>query len=61
MKRLFFIFSSALLLIAAMSVIGQRKNLSPKEERREIREKRRAERLAEYERMMDSLVLSRNF
>lgn len=37
------------------------KVLSPKEERREVREKRRAERIANYEKFMDSLVLSRNF
>ena len=61
MKRMFFIFSTALLLLAAVSVIGQKTKLSPKEERREQREQRRAERLAAYERMMDSLVLSRNF
>lgn len=61
MKRLFLILATTLLLIAAAGVIGQRKNLSPKEERRELREKRRAQRLADYERMMDSLVLSRNF
>ena len=42
-------------------MIGQKKELSPKEERREQREKRRAQRLADYEKMIDSLVLSRNF
>jgi len=50
-----------LLCAAAATVIGQKKMLSPKEERREVREKRRAERIANYEKMMDSLVLSRNF
>lgn len=49
------------LLIGAAAVIGQKQNLSPKEERREQREKRRAQRLADYERMIDSLVQSRNF
>ncbi len=61
MKRLFYALTAVLLLIAAASVIGQKKNLSPKEERREIREKRRAQRIADYERMMDSVILSRNF
>ena len=61
MTRLFVILGTALLLIAAAGVIGQRKSLSPKEERREQREKRRAQRLADYERMIDSLVRSRNF
>ena len=37
------------------------KVLSPKQERREVREKRRAERIANYEQFMDSLVQSRNF
>ena len=50
-----------LLCAAAATVIGQKKMLSPKEERREVREKRRAERIASYEKMMDSIVLSRNF
>ena len=48
-------------LRAAATVIGQKKMLSPKQERREVREKRRAERIANYERMIDSIVLSRNF
>ena len=50
-----------LLAATAFTVIGQKKILSPKEERREVREKRRAERIANYEKFMDSLVLSRNF
>ena len=61
MKRFFYIFVATLLLIATASVVGQKTKLTPKEERREQREKRRAERLAAYERMMDSLILSRNF
>ena len=44
-----------------VTVIGQKKVLSPKQERREVREKRRAERIANYEQFMDSLVQSRNF
>lgn len=50
-----------LLCAAAATVIGQKKMLSPKEERREVREKRRADRIASYEKTMDSLVLSRHF
>ncbi|MBQ1979500.1 MAG: DUF4251 domain-containing protein [Alistipes sp.] len=61
MKRFLFIMAALLCVVVAVSVIGQKKNLSPKEERREVREERRAQRLAEYEKMMDSLVLSRNF
>lgn len=61
MKRFLFIVAALVLAVAAVSVIGQKKDLSPKEERREVREKRRAQRLAEYEKMMDSLVLSHNF
>ena len=61
MKKAVIILSGLLLCAAAATVIGQKKMLSPKEERREVREKRRAERIANYEKMMDSLVLSRNF
>ena len=61
MKRFLFVAVALLCAVATISVIGQKKNLSPKEERREVREKRRAERLAAYEKMMDSIVLSHNF
>lgn len=61
MKKTVIIFASLLLCAAAATVIGQRKALTPKEERREVREKRRAERIASYERTIDSIVLSRNF
>ncbi len=61
MKKAVIILSGLLLCAAAATVIGQKKVLSPKEERCEVREKRRAERIANYEKMMDSLVLSRNF
>lgn len=56
------IFVAGLLLCAgAVTVIGQKKVLSPKQEQREVREQRRAERIANYEKTMDSIVLSRNF
>lgn len=61
MKRIYFLFAALLLVLMAAAVVGQKTNLSPKEERREQREKRRADRLAAYEKMMDSLVLSHNF
>jgi hypothetical protein len=61
MKKAVIILSGLLLCVAAATVIGQKKMLSPKQERREVREKRRAERIANYERMIDSIVLSRNF
>ena len=61
MKKTVVFVIGVLLCAAAVTVIGQKKNLSPREERREIREKRRAERIAEYEKFMDSLILSRNF
>ena len=61
MKRFFLLSTLLLLVMGGAVVIGQKKELSPKEERREQREKRRAQRLAEYEKMIDSLVLSRNF
>lgn len=60
-EKIILIVAGALLCATAVTVIGQKKILSPKEERREVREKRRAERLAEFERSTDSLVLSRNF
>lgn len=61
MKKTAIIVISLLLGAAAATVIGQKKELSPKEERREVREKRRAERIANYEKFMDSVILSRNF
>ena len=61
MKRFFLLSTLLLLVVGGAVVIGQKKELSPKEERREPREKRRAQRLADYEKMIDSLVLSRNF
>ncbi len=63
MKRsvIFVAIASLLLCAAVVTVIGQKKVLSPKEERREVREKRRAERIANFEKTMDSIVLSRNF
>ena len=61
MKRFLLAVVALLLVVATASVIGQKKNLSPKEERLEVRERRRAQRLAEYEKMIDSIVLSHNF
>lgn len=61
MKKTVIIVVGLLLCAAAVTVIGQKTQLSPKQERREVREKRRADRIASYERTMDSLVLSRNF
>ena len=61
MKRIYFLFAALVLVLMAAAVVGQKTNLSPKEERREQREKRRADRLAAYEKMMDSIILSHNF
>lgn len=61
MKRSVIFITCLLLCAAAVTVIGQKKVLSPKEERREVREKRRAERIANFEKTMDSIVLSHNF
>lgn len=61
MKRIITIVCIVAICALGYRVIGQKTNLSPKQEKREIREKRRAARLAEYEKFMDSLVLSRNF
>ena len=61
MKRFVILIASLLLCAGAVTVIGQKKVLTPKEERREVREKRRAERIANFEKSMDSIVLSHNF
>ena len=62
MKKILLI-SVALVLacVVCYTVVGQKQTLSPKQERREAREKRRAERQADFEKYMDSLILSRNF
>ncbi len=60
-KRLLFVF---IILLSAMAaaVIGQGNNkLTAKQEKREVREKRRADKQAAYEKMIDSIVLSRTF
>ena len=46
MKKTVIIVLGLLMCAAAVTVIGQKKVLSPKQERREVREKRRAERSA---------------
>ena len=69
------LFLAALLIFAAMLVVGytqsskmtkmtastQSVKQEQREQRHKEREERRAQRLAEYERYMDSIVLSRNF
>ncbi len=60
-KTVIIVVTGLLLCAAAFTVIGQKQVLSPKQERREVREKRRADRIAEDEKFTDSLVLSRNF
>ncbi len=61
MKKTAILLCGLMLCVAAVTVIGQKKMLSPKEERREVREKRRAQRIADYEKMVDSIVLSHSF
>lgn len=61
MKKTAIILLGLLLCAGAVTVIGQKKVLSPKQEQREVREQRRAERLANYQKTMDSIILSRNF
>ena len=53
MKKTVIIVVGLLLCVVGVTVIGQKKNLSPKEERREVREKRRADRIASFEKTMD--------
>ena len=59
MKKTVIIVVSVLLCAVCATVIGQKKILSPKEERREVREKRRAERIADFEKTMDRPSFSR--
>lgn len=61
MKKTILYITALVLCAVCLSVIGQKKVLSPKEERREVREQRRAQRLADYEKFMDSLVMSHHF
>lgn len=61
MKKTILFVVAAVLCAVCFTVIGQKKVLSPKEERREVREKRRAERIADYEKFIDSLVLAHQF
>ena len=53
MKKTAIFVMGLLLCAAAVTVIGQKKVLSPKQEQREVREQRRAERLANYQKTMD--------
>ena len=43
------------------NILQKQRPVSPREERKEAREKRRAERIANYEKFMDSVVMSRHF
>ncbi|MFI3317382.1 MAG: DUF4251 domain-containing protein [Rikenellaceae bacterium] len=50
------------LCVLAVAVTGQSDNkLTAKQEKREVREKRRADKQAAYEKMIDSIVLSHTF
>ena len=53
MKKTVIIVVGLLLCVVGATVIGQKKNLLPKEDRREVREKRRADRIASFEKTMD--------
>lgn len=66
MKKYLLILAALLTGVACFAVWGDsqkttQRDPSPKSEKREAREQRRAERLANYEKFMDSLVLSRNW
>ncbi len=62
MKKRFTVILCLALCAASAIVIGQAEGqLSAKEERREVREKRRADRQAAFEKSIDSIILSRNF
>ncbi|MEG1622713.1 MAG: DUF4251 domain-containing protein [Alistipes sp.] len=62
MKKSLLIVLFLVLGVMCYAVIAQqKKQASPKDERREVREQRRAVRLEQFTKMMDSLVLSRTF
>ncbi len=62
MKKKITVILSVLLCVASLMVIAQSgSKLSAKQERREVREKRRADKQAAFEKSMDSIILSHNF
>ncbi len=61
MKKLIITLTVLLATATAITVIGQKRNLSPKQEQKEVREQRRADKIASYEKSIDSLVLSHHF
>ncbi|MFI3281703.1 MAG: DUF4251 domain-containing protein [Rikenellaceae bacterium] len=62
MKKRLLLVCVVMLCALAAAVTGQGDNkLTAKQEKREVREKRRADRQAAYEKMIDSIVLSRTF
>ncbi len=62
MKKRFLFFAIIALCALVAAVTGQSNSkLTAKQEKREVREKRRADKQAAYEKMIDSIVLSRTF
>ncbi len=62
MKKSLLFLSIIALCALGVTVIGQSNNkLTAKQEKREVREKRRADRQAAYEKTIDSIVLSKTF
>lgn len=77
MKKILYFIAAVVVCIPVMYTIGQSSvsrhaqcaqqvmqrptPTSPKNERREVREQRRAERLAEFEKFIDSVVMSHHF
>lgn len=60
-KLLIFFAAIALCALGVMVTAQSKATLSAKQERREVREKRRADRQAAFEQMIDSIVLSHTF
>ncbi len=62
MKKRFLLVGIVALCALAIAVTGQSDNkLTAKQEKREVREKRRADKQAAYEKTIDSIVLSKTF
>ncbi len=60
-KRLLFVCIVSLCTLGVMVTAQKENKLTAKQEKREVREKRRADKQAAYEKMIDSIVLSHTF
>ena len=61
MKKIIYFALGVLLCAVCYTVIGQKTDVHPKKEKKELRQQKRADRIAAYKQMVDSIVLTRNF